>query len=241
MLLLKAQLAVLITAASFNDATYLAKSAADKHKLIMQQVNADDVPNGWYNSLRQATILTESMEPTVDQVGDEMSHGLFGTRSKLIHSQGVVASVKLTNSKTHPFTGLFKKAEYGIVRLSFASKPDPKVKSTTPGMGLKFLRDGMDSASLVAMYSVEGQDSWNFFKNDFKNHIPAVTGNGLLPLASKFSTVTNFIQTVGLSDFAQYSQSGYKVQKPVFPFQLRFHPTGEISFSDEYSGTYYLD
>jgi hypothetical protein len=181
------------------------------------------------------------MVPTVEQVGDEISTGLFGTRSKLIHSQGVVASVKLTDSKTHPFTGLFKKAEYGIVRLSFASKPDPNVKKTTPGMGLKFLRDGMDSASLVAMYSVEGQDSWNFFKNDFRNHIPAVTGNGLLPLASKFSTVTNFIQTVGLSDFAQYSQSGYKVQKPVFPFQLRFHPTGEITFSDDYSGTYYLD
>ena len=39
-------------------------------------------------------------------------------------------------------------------------------------MGLKFLRDGVDSANLVAMYSVDGQESWNFFKNDFSNHIP---------------------------------------------------------------------
>ena len=43
-------------------------------------------------------------------------------------------------------------------------------------MGLKFLRDGVDSANLVAMYSVDGQESWNFFKNDFSNHIPESGG-----------------------------------------------------------------
>jgi hypothetical protein len=42
-------------------------------------------------------------------------------------------------------------------------------------MGLKFLRDGVDSANLVAMYSVDGQDTFNFFANDFKNHITAAT------------------------------------------------------------------
>jgi hypothetical protein len=93
-------------------------------------------------------------------------------------------------------------------------------------MGLKFLRDGMDSASLVAMYSVDGQDSWNFFKNDFSNHIPAVSSASLFPVAAKFSTVTDYIQTVGLSDFAQHDQKGAAVASPVFPFSLRFHPTG---------------
>ena len=37
-----------------------------------------------------------------------------------------------------------------------AAEPNPKELALAPGMGLKFLRDGMDSASLVAMYSVDG-------------------------------------------------------------------------------------
>ena len=51
-------------------------------------------------------------------------------------------------------------------------EPDTGTVRTAPGMGLKFLRDGMDSANLLAMFAVEGQESWNFFKNDFSNHIP---------------------------------------------------------------------
>lgn len=56
--------------------------------------------------------------------------------------------------------------------MSVASPPDPEVLNLRPGMGLKILRDGMDSANLVAMYSVAGQASWNFFENDFSNFIP---------------------------------------------------------------------
>ena len=69
-------------------------------------------------------------------------------------------------------------------------------------MGLKFLRDGMDSASLVAMYSVDGQPSWNFFLNDFSNHIPDITSLSLKVVGEKFSTASDFIQSVGLSDWA---------------------------------------
>lgn len=108
-------------------------------------------------------------------------------------------------------------------------------------MALKFLRDGIDSASLVAMYSVDGQDSWNFFANDFTNHIPAISSIALLPLAAKFNTVTDYIQAVGVSDWAQLDQSGNAVDAASFPFSLRFHPTGEFEFSDVWSGTYFLD
>jgi hypothetical protein len=58
--------AVLAAAASFNDATYLAKTAAEKSSLIMAQVTANKTPNPWYNSLSMATILTESMSPTIE-------------------------------------------------------------------------------------------------------------------------------------------------------------------------------
>mmetsp|Transcript_5 Transcript_5/g.12 ORF Transcript_5/g.12 Transcript_5/m.12 type:complete len:93 (-) Transcript_5:448-726(-) len=90
-----------------------------------------------------------------------------------------------------------------------------------PGMGVKFLRDGADSANFVAMYSVDGQDSLNWFANDFENHIPDATSIALKPLESRFSTATKWIQTVGLSDMASITQDGTQ-ESPNFPWLLRF-------------------
>tara|TARA_B110000305_G_C18793459_1_gene339396 strand:+ start:202 stop:339 length:138 start_codon:yes stop_codon:yes gene_type:complete len=44
-------------------------------------------------------------------------------------------------------------------------------------MGLKFLRDGQDSANLVSMFGLDGQPgNWNFFAHDFTNHIAGPKG-----------------------------------------------------------------
>ena len=56
------------------------------------------------------------------------------------------------------------------------------------------------------MYSVSGQRSWNFFKNDFTNHIPA-PGFTEFPLAIKFATVTRNIQQV--TEPIMFSGSSY--------------------------------
>ena len=102
-------------------------------------------------------------------------------------------------------------------------------------MGLKFLRDGVDSANLVAMYSVDGQDTFNFFANDFKNHIPNSTTVLTYTLAAHFSSETQWVTEVGLSDYAQYDQNGNDLGDNLnFPYMLRFHPTGDISFPDTY-------
>ena len=69
-------------------------------------------------------------------------------------------------------------------------------------MGLKFLRDNMDSANLVSMYSVDGTPGdWNFFSKDFTTHIGPTTG-ALLALGIKFATETEFVTEVGLSNMA---------------------------------------
>ena len=110
------------------------------------------------------------------------------TATKVIHTVGAVGRVEWRDLGGHNYSGIFKGAQHGLVRctgvlfnmiqrysssrLSLALEPDTEKLTTAPGMGLKFLRDGMDSANLVAMYSVDGQESWNFFKNDFSNHIP---------------------------------------------------------------------
>lgn len=98
-------------------------------------------------------------------------------------------------------------------------------------MGYKLLRDGMDSANFVSMYSVDGQDDLNFFANDFSNHIPHPESLALKPLEVRFATATDWIQTVGLSEMASYTQDGHKEASPVFPWKLRFEVSGEYKFA----------
>ena len=78
----------------------------------------------------------------------------------------------------------------------------------------------MDSANLVAMYSVNGQDSWNFFLNDFTNHIPPL-GLDLAALGLKFSEGTDYVQQVGLSDMAAFGEDGTPAETTLMPFMLR--------------------
>mmetsp|Transcript_9411 Transcript_9411/g.11525 ORF Transcript_9411/g.11525 Transcript_9411/m.11525 type:complete len:86 (-) Transcript_9411:493-750(-) len=85
---------------------------------------------------------------------------------------------------------MFKGADAGYVRFSVAKPVNPIWPNMAPGMGVKLLRDGADSANFVAMYSVDGQDDLNFFANDFVNHIEAAKFKGLRPLEQHFASAT---------------------------------------------------
>ena len=156
-------------------------------------------------------------------------------RKKVIHSVGVVGRVEWRDAGGHPYTGIFRGARHGIARLSSALPADPSssYSQPTPGMGLKFLRDGRDSANMLAVYSIESQESWNFFKNDFANHIPS-PGFFAAPIIMKFATATVHIQQVGISNWGKAGEDGNPEAAPRFPYRLRFHPTGDIAFPDEY-------
>lgn len=149
------------------------------------------------------------------------------TRTKYIHSVGVVGKCKFVSNGSHPYTGIFEGADYGLCRLSSAAKPSAD-QPLAPGLSLKFLRDGIESSDVVALYSVNGTPGdWNFFSKDFYNHIAAAHGTALEALAYKFSTFTNYIQEVGLSNYSDYNQQGQATSN-VFPFKLRFHPHASV-------------
>ena len=124
----------------------------------------------------------------------------------------------------------------GFARFSLSAQPDPTALKTIPSMGLKFLRDGVDSANLVALHAFQGQESWNFFKNDFTTIVgPGDFGDvNFVLLGIKFAESTKYVTQCGLSDFAAFGEDGQKASTNSFPFMLRFRPTGEISFPDEY-------
>ena len=133
---------------------------------------------------------------------------------------------------------MFKGADAGFARLSVAKPVDTETPNMAPGMGVKLLRDGHDSANFVCMFSVDGQDSLDFFANDFVNHIPDIKSISLKPLEARFATATDYIQVVGLSEMASYTQDGQAEEAAVFPWSMRFVPGGTTSFPSTVANGY---
>jgi len=218
--------------------------------LLWSQVNQDNTPFGFYSAPTIATMFIESMDTTFDTFADEFPSEILGIkRKKLIHTVGNVGKVQFIAAPNSPYTGVFEGTDNVLLRLSAASAPDTSKTSAAgatdnfkPGFGIKFLIDGQPSVNLVAMYSVNGQPSWNFFANDFSNHIPSASGVALTLVAKKFSTATPWVQTMGLESLASWTQKGQS-RTPKYPFKLVFRPTSDVShlFSDDYQGVYYTD
>ena len=101
-------------------------------------------------------------------------------RPRYIHVVGVHGKVKFNAVKGNKYTGTFQGADYGLIRFSSASPPG-KDENLSPGMALKLLRDGQDSANLVAVskeFGVDGEkDNWNFLSHTLSNHFPNPKGS----------------------------------------------------------------
>ena len=125
----------------------------------------------------------------------------MGCRHKVTHAQGDVAKIQWEDLGGHSYTGMFKGADTGFVRLSVAKPVDTTTPSLGPSMGLKMLRDGVDSANMLAIYNIDGQESLDFFANDMVNHIPT-PGPDLALLLKRFKKASNWVQTLGSSEMA---------------------------------------
>jgi len=184
-------------------------------------------PGPWY-SFQEVELFLENMNLTFDTLADDMPYQFLGLqrRPKLIHSVGVIARATWT-ARPSTFTGILGGGCKDVIfRFSLARQADATTPYT-PGIALKCLRNGVPSANLFAMYSLNGQDSWNFFKHDFTNHVPDLSSSAgivLQKLRQRFADASNFPVMIGLSDLAVYYDNGTTVQNPVFPFRIIFHP-----------------
>jgi hypothetical protein len=206
----------------FKGDSYINLSRQDKSDKIWSKITENSKSGSWHF----LETLTVGQNEVFDTKGDEFDCGWTGCRNKTIHSVGSVGKVQWVDVGGHSYTGIFKGGDTGYVRFSTAAPVDTKTPNMKPGMGVKFLRDGVDSANFVSMFSVDGQDNLNFFGNDWENHIPDPHSKSLIPLELRFKTATEWIQTVGLSDMAEWTQDGSSETAPVFPWKMRFQPTG---------------
>ncbi len=229
----------------FASQTYQAMTRQAKFDKIWGKVNEDNNPYGWYSSFTFVQILFYDMKKSFNYYADSMPSG----RKKLLHSVGNVGLVEFVAVKdsSNPYTGIFQGCSHVILRLSCAFKPDEGKRTAdeamdnfTPGFGIKFLRDKIHSGNTVAMYGVNGQPSWNFFENDFSNHIAKADGIALSILNYKFSEATKWTTMIGLSDMAKYDQDGNILQDPIIPYKLIFRPTADAKnlFTDYFSQTF---
>ena len=224
----------------FSSDAYQSQSRQDKQSQLWAKITSDQTELGFYNPLILATIFLEPMTTSFGHVSDTFPL----LRKKLIHTVGVIAQGQLVVDPSNPYSGLFEGASNVLIRLSSAKSPD-YTKTTadgandnfTPGMSLKFLRDGIPSVNLMAMFGVNGFPSWNFFFRDFSNHIPGASGLALKALSCKFSQATKYIQTLGLKDLAAYTEKGEDRRNELnFPFKLLFRPTDQVKnrFPDDF-------
>jgi len=213
---------------------YTALTAQQKQEKIWQNVVLDQTPGP---ALSPYLLIAESMKPSFETKGDQLP----GNRKKVVHARSSVGKVEFTAVWGTKYTGIFEGANYGIIRLGLTLAPN-KNERNTPGLALKFLRDEVESASLVALIREfrQGQASWNFFKNDLGNHV-STPPEGLFNylFMAKVATATLNILQVGLSDFAMFDQNGVEVDDPIFPYKVFFRPDPSVNslFGDEYHGS----
>jgi hypothetical protein len=234
-------LLTLVCSKDFSSDKYLKQSADDKMNQLWEEITKDTTPMKFYSGLEVAKIFLSDLSVTFNYKGDVLP----SDRKKLIHTLGNIAKADWTSIGNHPYTGIFKGSTQFLIRFSVAKEMDTKktkaeeaLQNFAPGISLKFLRNGVDSANLVAMFSTAGQASWNPFKNDFTNNFrlnsPSVAE---IALGTKFSTVTNNISAVGLKDMALNDQNGNKAENVRYPFRLIFRPTSEVNnrFSEDFT------
>lgn len=206
------------------------KSAQIKQSTLDTVIRNDTTSGTFPTDLELAELFIEDMNLSFDTVGDDMPDQLFQRRPKLIHSIGVVAdAVWKVVPNSQGYTGVFASGcDNMYIRLSLAKTPTTGTGGYTPGLSVKCLRNGVPSGNIFAMYSLQGQDSWNFFAHDLTNHVPDLSNNAgflLKELRATFAKASNWPVMIGVSDLAILDKNGNNITSPKFPFRLIFHPT----------------
>eukprot|EP00928_Gymnodinium_smaydae_P062252 TRINITY_DN4615_c0_g1_i1.p1 TRINITY_DN4615_c0_g1~~TRINITY_DN4615_c0_g1_i1.p1 ORF type:complete len:418 (-),score=33.55 TRINITY_DN4615_c0_g1_i1:102-1355(-) len=215
--------------------TYEAQDHSTKRNMLWNRVMGTSGRSARTLSLfgTLTAIIRTSMRTAFDNHRDVLPPG----RAKVIHNQGVHCKFDLVVSSASPYTGMLGPGTHqGIIRMGNAlaiDKMPMRDKRMFPGIAVKFLRSGVESANFVALRGSGQGGSFNFFDSYLSNHVAPPTE---LTLLRKFRQASACAPMVGLSDVCSRSQDGRLVYKPKFPFEIRFHRAGQ-NFPDNSSLT----
>ena len=160
-------------------------------------------------------LFNHDMNLTYDSVTDSLPVD----RLKMTHPVGTITKVEFVAHPDSPYTGIFRGAREGIMRISDTTKTVPHVAKTIPGHGVKFYRDGMSSANWLAMFSFDGQKSFNFFKNRWTTILREPNNEcARNTIGKNLARVTDHIGATSVMEVAEFDQYGNKEAQPHWPF-----------------------
>jgi hypothetical protein len=174
-------------------------------------------------------LTTDDFSPTFERFRDDLPY----THAKRIRSVGGVGLVTWHPSpEPHQYTGFFATGTpYALIRLSYTSPNDES--GTTPGLSLKLFRDGIPSSNMLAMESLEGQASGNFFEFDFSNHLAPAKTLVLKYVSRRFNRWSCPSTRTGLSEIAMSNEAllnMFTMSGAVeFPFRVIFRPNSALT------------
>jgi hypothetical protein len=104
----------------YGSAEYLGKSRKQKLNELWSEITADRSSWSYPNIVEQGKIFLSDQTHNFKTPGDAMNPlpWPLGIRQKYTHQVGCVGKVKFVSKNNHPYTGVYKGADSGIVRLS---------------------------------------------------------------------------------------------------------------------------
>jgi hypothetical protein len=207
---------------------YLSWSAKQKQEFLWNErilkSQYDQLP-----SLKKIDVIGLFLTPLrakMDYASDEAPPNW----KKAIHAHASVAKIQFIPAD-NTYTGLFRGADYGLLRLSVTG--DPSDRGFAPGLAIKWLIDNTASEDFSALVSLTGQGkNYNFFANEFSNIVPVVRQIGPKLINLIFMRVTKYPTKISLKRLGEIDQQGRSVVHPVYPTQLFLVPSQTVQFSE---------
>ena len=181
------------------------------------------------------SLFDQDMNHTYDTISDSMPE----KRVKVTHPVGTMTKVEYISHPDSPYTGIFRGAKHGLMRISDTVATTPEVAKTVPGHGVKWFRDGMSSANWLAMFSFDGHKSFNFFKNRWTTILRESNNNCARETIMKhLSTVTDHVGATSVMEVAEFDEFGVKEEYPHWPYELNIEPYDVYGWTDEYQNDF---
>ena len=93
----------------------------------------------------------------------------------------------------------------------------------------------MDSADTVAMFSFDGQNSFNYFKNRWTIHLNEMENKcARETIGKKLAETTDHIGAMSVQNWARHDEDGVEEKQPKWPFIIEFEPYNVYGWSDNY-------
>ncbi len=208
---------------------YQSWNANEKHEFLWNErilkSKYDQLP-----SLKKIDVIglfLTSLRSKMDYESDEAPPDW----KKAIHAHASIAKIQFVPTDNTPFTGLFKGADYGLLRLSLTGAPGNR--GFAPGLAIKFFVDGKPSQNFSALVSLTGQGkNYNFFAHEFSNIVPIANSFGPRLINLIFRRVTKYPTKLYLQDLAEIDQYGHKESNPHYPSQVFLVPNPKVQFPE---------